>query len=113
MSVLVSVMALFGRMDEFKPKNELWSVHVEWLKQFFRANNIAAGKQVAMLSSVVGATMYGPLRNAVQPKTPKDKTLDEIVTVLKEHFEPKPLMVAERFLFKRCNQKANQPVAQY
>lgn len=109
-SILVSVMVLFGRMDEFNPENELWSAYVE---QFFEANEIAAGKHVATLLSVVGATTYGLLRNLVQPDKPRDKTLDKIVTVLKQHFEPKPLLVAERFRFSRYNQKVNQPVAQY
>lgn len=33
----------------------------------------------------MGATTYGLLRNLVQPHKPKDKTFDQIVTVLKEH----------------------------
>lgn len=113
MSVLVSTMALFGRINEFKPENQPWSAYIERLEQFFEANDIADGKKVATLLSVMGATTYGLLRNLVQPHKPKDKTFDEIRTVLKEHFEPKPLLVAERFRFNRCNQKATQPVAQY
>ena len=113
MSVLVSTMALFGRIDEFKPENEQWSAYIERLEQFFEANDIAEEKHVATLLSVMGATTYGLLRNLVQPSKPKDKTFDEIVAILKGHFEPKPLLVAERFRFNRCNQKANQSVALY
>lgn len=108
--VLVSTMALFGRIDEFKPENEPWSAYIERLEQFFEANNIADERQVATLLCVMGATTYGLLRNLVQTNKPKDKTFEEIVTVLKEHFETKLLLVAERFCFNRCNQKANQPV---
>lgn len=57
--------------------------------------------------------MYGLLRHLVQPNKPKNKTFDEIVTALKQHFEPKLLLVAERFRFNWCNQKANQLVAHY
>lgn len=85
-SILVSVMALFGRMDEFNPENEPWSAYVE---QFFKTYEIAAEKHVATLLSVVGATKYGLLRNLVQPDKPRDKTFDKIMTVLKKHFEPK------------------------
>ncbi|XP_059201274.1 uncharacterized protein K02A2.6-like [Centropristis striata] len=106
-------MALFGRIDDFKPENEPRSAYIERLEQFFVANDIADDKKVATLLSVMGATTYGLLRNLVRPRKPKDKTFGEIVTVLKEHFEPKPLLVAERFRFNRCNQKATQPVAQY
>lgn len=68
---------------------------------------------MATLLSVMGATMYGLLRNLVQPNKPKEKTFDELLTVLNEHFEPKPLLVAERFHVNQSNQKANQLVAQY
>uniref|UniRef100_A0A3Q1B749 CCHC-type domain-containing protein n=1 Tax=Amphiprion ocellaris TaxID=80972 RepID=A0A3Q1B749_AMPOC len=90
-----------------------WSVYTEQLEQFFEANDIAAGKHVATLLSVMVASTYGLLRNLVQPDKPKDKIFDEIVAILKRHFEPKPLLVAERFRFNRCNQKANQSVALY
>jgi len=61
----------------------------------------------------MGATSYGRLRNLVQPDKPKDKSFDEIVKILKEHFEPKPILVAERFRFNKCNQKPSQSVAHY
>lgn len=61
---------------------------------------------------VMGATTHGLLRNLVQPNKPKDKTFDEIVSVLKEHFKQKSLLLAERFRFNRYNPKVNQPVAQ-
>lgn len=48
----------------------------------------------------------------MQPNKPKDKTFDEIVTVLKEHFKQKSLLSAERFRFNRYNPKVSQPVAQ-
>lgn len=34
------------------------------------------------------------------------------VTILKAHFEPKPLLKGERFHFNNCNQKPNQLVAE-
>ena len=74
-------------------------MYIERLEQFFQANDIAVEKQVATLLSVMGAATYGLLRNLVQPNKSKDKTFDEIVAILKEHFEPKPLLVAERFHF--------------
>lgn len=45
-SVLVSTMALFGRIDEFKPENKPWSAYIERLEQFFEANDIADGKKL-------------------------------------------------------------------
>lgn len=113
MSVLVSTMALLGRTDEFKPENEQWSAYIEQLEQFFEANDIAKGKHVATLLSVMGTSTCELLRNLVQPNKPKAKTFDEIVAILKGHFEPRPLLVAERLHFTHCNQKASQSVALY
>ena len=83
------------------------------LEQFFAANDIGEDHQVAALLSVMGATTYGLLRNLVQPNLPKTKSYKDIVDVLKRHFEPKPLLIAERFRFNRCNQKADETVASY
>ena len=43
----------------------------------------------------------------------KDKTLDEIVDVLTKHYEPKTLVIAERFQFHRRNQAVGESVVEY
>ena len=65
--------------------------------------------------SVVGGNTYGLLRNLLAPASPKDKSFKEIVDTLKAHFEPKPLVIAERFHFHRWNQNQNsgESVAMY
>ncbi len=77
------------------------------------ANDVDDAKQVATLLSVMGASTYGLARNLVQPLKPKDKTFREIVSILQAHFEPKPLIIAERFRFQRCVQKPHETVSQY
>ena len=49
----------------------------------------------------------------VAPDRPKDKTYNELVTVLKQHFEPKPLVIAERFHFHRRAQAVGESIAEY
>lgn len=106
-------MAQIGRLDEYKPENESWSAYIERAELFMIANDVDDTKQVATLLSAVGASTYGLLRNLVQPAKPKDKTFEEIVNILKAHFEPKPLIIAERFRFQRCVQKPHETVSQY
>ena len=43
--------------------------------------------------------MYNLLRNLLAPVAPMNKSLDEAVSTLKAHYEPKPLVIAERFHF--------------
>jgi len=49
----------------------------------------------------------------VAPDKVKDKTFDEITTILLQHYEPKPLVISERFNFNRRQQTANESVADY
>ena len=49
------------------------------------------------LLSVVGSKTYSLLRSLVAPTLPQDKPLDDLVAILKMHFGPKPLVIAERF----------------
>lgn len=60
-----------------------------------------------------GASTYGLLRNLAQPAKPKDKTFEEIVNILKAHFEPKLLIIVECLRFQHCVQKPHETVSQY
>ncbi len=83
-----------------------------WKSTFF-ANDISQERQVATLLSVMAAATCGLLRNLVQPEKPKDKSYKDIVDTLKSHFEPKPLLIAERLSFNLCNQRADEMVTEY
>ena len=50
-----------------------------------------------MLGTLLGAKNYSLLHSLVAPENPKDKTYTELVEKLHSHFEPKPLVIAERF----------------
>ncbi|KAI7790217.1 hypothetical protein IRJ41_003016 [Triplophysa rosa] len=106
-------MAQIGRLDEYKPEDEAWSAYIERVELFMIANDVDDAKQVATLLIAVEASTYGLLRNLVQPAEPKDKTFRETVDILQAHYEPKPLVIAERFRFQRCVQKPHETVSQY
>ena len=90
-----------GQIQEFCPDSESFAAYVERVELFFTANDIPAEKKVPVFLSVVGGTTYGLLRNLLAPASPKDKSFKEIVDTPKAHFEPKPLVIAERFHFHR------------
>lgn len=107
-------MAVFiGHMDAFDESAEQWATYIERFEQFVAANDIAEEKQVAVLLSVMGASTYGLLRSLIAPDKPGGKSFDDIVRVLKEHFSPKPIVIAERFRFHNRNQQETETVAQY
>ena len=102
-----------ANLKEFEPENKRVSSYLERVELYFTANEIAERRRVAVFLSVIGAKMYSLLRDLVSPVSPKDKTFDELAEVLKKHFEPKPLVTAERFTFHRRNQSASESILEY
>ena len=100
-------------MSEFDQDQESIAAYIERAKLFFIANNVEEDKQTAVFLSIVGAKMYGLLRNLFAPALPQVKTLEEITAALTAHFEPKPLVIAQRFHFQRRNQLENESIAEY
>ena len=106
-------MPTFGQINEFRPDNESFSVYLERFELFVLANSIADSKKIPLFLTVLGGNTYGLLHNLMAPDNPKDKSFATITGVLKAHFEPKPLIIAQRFHFHRRDQAPGESVAEY
>ena len=102
-----------GAVGDFQPENETILAYLERVSLFFDVNNMAEDKQVPWLLNIIGAKTYTLLRTLVAPAQPKQKTMAELTTVLKEHYKPKTLIIARRFYFHRHDQAAHETVAEY
>ncbi|XP_037502384.1 uncharacterized protein LOC119376711 [Rhipicephalus sanguineus] len=91
-------MPNFGNLEPFEGGDD-WPCYVDRLKAFFTANDIAEDKRTAVFISCCGQKTDALLRNLVKPDQPSDKTLDEILLVLGNHYCPKPSAVVQRFRF--------------
>ena len=105
-------MATYGKLREFQLDTERIEAYLERVEVFFTANDIGDNNQVAVLS-VVGGKTFSLLRDLLAPDKPQDKTLAVLFDTLKRHFEPKPLVIAERFYFRNRNQGPKESVAEY
>ncbi len=84
------------------------------LHHFFEANEIDdASRQKAILLTSVGSQTYSLMRNLVSPTKPGDKTFDELVKLLKDHFNPKPSEIVQRFKFNSRNRQHGETVMEY
>ena len=101
-------MPTFGQINEFHPENESFSVYLERFELFVLANSIADSKKVPLFLTVLGGNTYGLLHNLMAPDNSKDKSFETITGVLKAHFEPKPLIIAQRFHFHRRDKAQNR-----
>ncbi len=92
-------MATFGRMSEFDGLED-WGQYEERLGHYFTENDITdAGKQRAILLTVCGSKTYNLLRSLLAPTKPGEKTYDELTKLRKEHYDPKPSMIVQRYKF--------------
>ena len=70
-------------------------------------------KRVDTFLSVIGGKTYTLLRNLTAPIAPSEKTLDELKTTLKRHFEPTTIVIAERYYFHCRQQAEDESIAEY
>ena len=109
----MSARGTIGHMSEFNPTNETVTAYLERFLLFVAANSIADAQKVPTLLTVVGASNYTLIRGLVSPDLPKDKTFDELVDLLKKHFDPQPIVIAERFHFYKREQRAGESLTAY
>ena len=62
---------------------------------------------------MIGGKTYSLLRNLLSPTLPKDKDFAALTTELKIHFEPKKVVIVERFNFYCRNQQVGESIATY
>lgn len=102
-----------GSIGEFVPEVENVAAYLERLQLYITANSISEEKTVSVLLTVVGPKVYSLLRSLVAPALPQEKSFEELVECLKEHFSPKPIVIAERFRFYRRSQRGHETVAEF
>ena len=106
--------SITGKIQEFKSDGkERFSTYIDRLNLYFDANSVAQDKKVAVFLTVIGAGNYALLSDHFAPDKPKDKLLDELIGVLKGHFEPEPILIAERFQFHKRDQRRGDMIATF
>ena len=78
------------------------------------ANEIKEEKKiVATFLTSIGSKTYNVLRDLLAPVKPSSVKLTDLVTTLRDHYEPKPIVIAERFHFRKREQLEGEGVAAY
>ena len=102
-----------GSFSEFKPESEDFTTYMERVEIYFAANDVPADKKVPVFLTFIGGTTYAILRNLLAPDSPISKPFSVLVEKLRDHFEPKPSIIAERFKFHRRGQNAGETITVY
>uniref|UniRef100_A0A1L8DAH5 Retrotransposon gag domain-containing protein n=1 Tax=Nyssomyia neivai TaxID=330878 RepID=A0A1L8DAH5_9DIPT len=95
--------ALVGNIPEFNQYCD-WKVYLERLEQFFLVNDIPDTKRNAILISVIGNETYKTLRDLCHPQLPKDKTFEELCSLMDKQYGPQISVFRERIKFYQARQ---------
>ena len=102
-----------GTLEEFDPKGDSMAAYIERALMYLDANNVPQNKKAATLLSAIGKNTFHVLRNLMAPAKLQDQSFEDIVKALLDHYEPKQLVIAERFNFNRRQQRPSESVADY
>ena len=98
----VETMATHGTMKTFNPQVDDWPTYIERLQHYFVANDVEdADKKRAILLTVCGVPTYKLLRSLVPDGKldGDDATYNSLVKLLKDHYNPTPSPIVQRFHF--------------
>ncbi|XP_068697684.1 uncharacterized protein [Montipora foliosa] len=98
-------MATLGTIESFNPSLEDWNAYSERFDQYVIANDIKDEKKiVATFLTTIGSKTYNALRDLLAPAKPSEVKFEELLKTLRDHYEPKPIVIAERFHFHKREQ---------
>ena len=104
-----------GKLSEFHPGADRVEDYKERFLLYCEANGVtsdnAADKKIAILLTSVGSVTYALLKNLVRPDRPQDKSLEELFTLLENHYKPKVIVIADRVRFYKRQQHKGETIA--
>ncbi|XP_019859677.1 PREDICTED: uncharacterized protein K02A2.6-like [Amphimedon queenslandica] len=100
-------------LEPFDAKRHSFPKYVQRIKLYFEANSIPAGKQKSVFLSALGYDTFEVLSNMVSAEELNSKSLDDLVTLLTNHFHPKASLVAERYKFGCRRQGDSETITDY
>ena len=94
-------MPTYGNISSFDPETETWTSYCERLGFYITAKDLTRNeeKKKAILLSVCGASTYDLMKNLLQRENIADKTYNELIAVLGNHYEPKQSVIVQRYNF--------------
>ena len=76
------------------------------LKHMLRRMTSTMAKKVNVFLAVIGPDAYKLLKNLCGPENPNTKTFTRLTQLLQRHYEPAPIVIAERHKFWTASQGA-------
>ena len=98
-------------LEKFQPESDSIRAYLELAELYFQANNIDDHKRVPILLSSFEPSAYALLSDLMAPDTPGTLTYGKLSEIPTAHFEPKWLVILERFYFYKRVQAFGESIA--
>ncbi|XP_077540966.1 uncharacterized protein LOC144153192 [Haemaphysalis longicornis] len=107
-------MASLGQFERFdEDEDEDFESYVERFENYVRTVKVSDDLKVSIFVTAMGKKTYRTLKNLLAPAKPEEKEYSQLVTVLKEHYAPKRIVIAELFRFNHRSQHEGESVAAF
>ena len=88
--------AVYGHVGPFDENTEKFA---DYAGRYVEANEIAEDRQVHVFLALVGPQAYKLLKSLCDPANPNSKSYQDLKKILQAHYEPAPIVIAERHKF--------------
>ena len=107
-------MATIGSVKNFNPQVDDWPTYIERLDHYFLANDVKDdAKKRSILLYVCGTPTFKLLRSLVKDGKLDSVSYEALVKLLKDHYNPKPSTIVQRFHFNSRSRAPGESVANY
>lgn len=106
-------VGLIGSIKELNAEKDDFDVWYELFELYCDTNQILADKRKSTFLTLIGANVYAAIRALVIPRKPRDCTIEQLVTAVRNYVRPPPSIVAERNKFHSRIQLESENVRQY
>ncbi|XP_043246076.1 uncharacterized protein LOC122393776 isoform X4 [Amphibalanus amphitrite] len=107
-------MPAHGKLEPFDAQSEILTDYLERFEFYCVANEVRSeSKKKAIFLSSVGQSTFEKVKALISPQTLDAASFEEIKNVLKVHFSPAKIEIAERYRFFQRKQSSEESVAEY
>ena len=93
---------------------EEWTHYCEMLEHYFATNGVVeAERKRSIFLTVIGPSTYKLFRSLISPHKPGEKTLEELTAALKQHFDPTPSEIVQRYKFNSRDRQPTETIATF
>jgi hypothetical protein len=104
---------LFGNIGAFEEQTESFQDYAGRFEAFVAANEVHQDKQANLFLATIGPHSYKLVKSLCDPANPNSKTYAQLKQLMKDHFEPAPITIAERHKFWTASQADQESVSDF